>query len=74
VDQFDLEHAGAAEDHQRQGRDGKVHDGVRMWHYMALQEGTLGVDPNTRRRTTGACRRSSTSTPMRRFAPIATAT
>jgi glycine/D-amino acid oxidase-like deaminating enzyme len=28
------------------GRDGKVHDDVRMWHYMALQEGTLGVDPD----------------------------
>src|SRR5438105_1900312 len=27
------------------GRDGKLHDGVRMWRYMALQEGTLGVDP-----------------------------
>jgi len=28
------------------GRDGKLHDGVRMWRYMALQEGTLGVDPD----------------------------
>jgi methylglutamate dehydrogenase subunit A len=28
------------------GRDGKVHDDVRMWRYMALQEGTLGVDPD----------------------------
>jgi hypothetical protein len=26
------------------GRDGKMHDDVRMWRYMALQEGTLGVD------------------------------
>jgi glycine/D-amino acid oxidase-like deaminating enzyme len=53
VDQFDLEHAGAAEDHQRQGRDGKVHDGVRMWHYMALQEGTLGVDPEYQKTNDG---------------------
>jgi glycine/D-amino acid oxidase-like deaminating enzyme len=28
------------------GRDGKMHDAVRMWRYMALQEGTLGVDPD----------------------------
>ena len=27
------------------GRDGMMHDNVRMWRYMALQEGTLGVDP-----------------------------
>src|SRR5258705_4092741 len=27
------------------GRDGNVHDGVRMWHYMALHEGTLVVQP-----------------------------
>jgi len=35
------------------GRDGKVHDGVRMWHYMALQEGTLGVDPNYQKTNAG---------------------
>jgi len=36
------------------GRDGKVHDGVRMWHYMALQEGTLGVDPDYQKTNDGA--------------------
>ena len=35
------------------GRDGKVHDGVRMWHYMALQEGTLGVDPDYQKTNDG---------------------
>ena len=36
------------------GRDGKSHDGVAMWHYMALQEGTLGVDPNFLKTNAGA--------------------
>ncbi|MDQ2963808.1 MAG: FAD-binding oxidoreductase [Pseudomonadota bacterium] len=36
------------------GRDGKVHEGVRMWHYMALQEGTLGVDPELQKTNDGA--------------------
>ena len=35
------------------GRDGKMHEGVRMWHYMALQEGTLGVDPNYQKTNDG---------------------
>ena len=35
------------------GRDGRVHDGVRMWHYMALQEGTLGVDPDFQKTNDG---------------------
>jgi glycine/D-amino acid oxidase-like deaminating enzyme len=35
------------------GRDGNVHDGVRMWHYMALQEGTLGVDPDYQKTNDG---------------------
>jgi glycine/D-amino acid oxidase-like deaminating enzyme len=35
------------------GRDGKIHDGVRMWHYMALQEGTLGVDPDYQKTNDG---------------------
>jgi methylglutamate dehydrogenase subunit A len=35
------------------GRDGNVHDGVRMWHYMALQEGTLGVDPQFQKTNDG---------------------
>jgi glycine/D-amino acid oxidase-like deaminating enzyme len=29
------------------------HDGVRMWHYMALQEGTLGVDPDYQKTNDG---------------------
>ncbi len=36
------------------GRDGIVHDNVRMWHYMALQEGTLGVDPDYQKTNAGA--------------------
>jgi hypothetical protein len=28
------------------GRDGKQYDGIRMWTYWCLQEGTLGVDPD----------------------------
>jgi glycine/D-amino acid oxidase-like deaminating enzyme len=36
------------------GRDGATHDGVRMWHYMALQEGTLGVDPDYQKTNAGA--------------------
>ena len=35
------------------GRDGAVHDGVAMWHYMALQEGTLGVDPDYQKTNAG---------------------
>ena len=35
------------------GSDGRVHDGVPMWHYMALQEGTLGVDPNFQKTNAG---------------------
>ena len=36
------------------GRDGVVHDGVAMWHDMALQEGTLGVDPDFQKTNAGA--------------------
>ena len=36
------------------GRDGVVHDDVPMWHYMALQEGTLGVDPDYQKLNDGA--------------------
>ena len=36
------------------GRDGEVHDGIPMWHYMALQEGTLGVDPDYQKTNAGA--------------------
>jgi glycine/D-amino acid oxidase-like deaminating enzyme len=35
------------------GRDGRMHDDVRMWHYMALQEGTLGVDPGMQKTNDG---------------------
>lgn len=28
------------------GNDGTTHDGIPMWRYWALEEGTLGVDPN----------------------------
>jgi len=35
------------------GRDGTVHEGVRMWRYMALQEGTLGVDPDYQKTNDG---------------------
>jgi len=35
------------------GRDGQIHDGVRMWRYMALQEGTLGVDPEFQKTNDG---------------------
>ncbi|MFH1124468.1 MAG: FAD-dependent oxidoreductase, partial [Pseudomonadota bacterium] len=27
------------------GQDGKVHEDIKMWTYMCLQEGTLGVEP-----------------------------
>ena len=36
------------------GRDGRMNDGIPMWHYMALQEGTLGVDPNFQKTNDGA--------------------
>jgi len=36
------------------GRDGAMHDDVRMWRYMALQEGTLGVDPDFQKTNAGA--------------------
>lgn len=35
------------------GRDGKVHDNVRMWKYWCLEEGTLGVDPNMHKMNDG---------------------
>ncbi len=36
------------------GADGKVHDSVNMWVYWSLQEGTLGVDPNSLKTNDGA--------------------
>jgi glycine/D-amino acid oxidase-like deaminating enzyme len=35
------------------GRDGKLNSGIPMWHYMALQEGTLGVDPDYQKTNDG---------------------
>ena len=35
------------------GRDGKLHDGVRMWKFWCLEEGTLGVDPNMHKTNDG---------------------
>ena len=35
------------------GSDGRMHDGVPMWTYWSLQEGTLGVDPNMHRTNDG---------------------
>ena len=35
------------------GRDGKVHDDVRMWVYWCLEEGTLGVDPEMHKTNDG---------------------
>lgn len=35
------------------GRDGKMHDNVRMWKYWCLEEGTLGVDPNMHKMNDG---------------------
>jgi glycine/D-amino acid oxidase-like deaminating enzyme len=35
------------------GRDGRLHEGVQMWTYWSLQEGTLGVDPELQRTNDG---------------------
>jgi glycine/D-amino acid oxidase-like deaminating enzyme len=35
------------------GRDGKQHDGVPMWTFWCLEEGTLGVDPKLQRTNDG---------------------
>jgi glycine/D-amino acid oxidase-like deaminating enzyme len=35
------------------GRDGKLHENVRMWTFWSLQEGTLGVDPTYLRTNDG---------------------
>ncbi len=35
------------------GRDGVTHDGVPMWTFWSLQEGTLGVDPKLQRTNDG---------------------
>ena len=36
------------------GRDGAIHDDIPMWHFLALQEGTLGVDPEYQKTNDGA--------------------
>ena len=35
------------------GSDGETHDGVPMWVYWSLQEGTLGVDPELQKTNDG---------------------
>ncbi len=35
------------------GGDGTLHEGVPMWKYWCLEEGTLGVDPNMHRMNDG---------------------
>lgn len=35
------------------GRDGELHEGVPMWTFWSLQEGTLGVDPDLQRTNDG---------------------
>ena len=35
------------------GRDGKMHDGINMWTFWCLQEGTLGVDPDLGKQDNG---------------------
>lgn len=35
------------------GRDGALHEGVPMWTYWSLQEGTLGVDPDLQKTNDG---------------------
>jgi glycine/D-amino acid oxidase-like deaminating enzyme len=35
------------------GRDGKVYDNIPTWRYWALEEGTLGVDPDMQKTNSG---------------------
>ncbi|MGF1608541.1 MAG: NAD(P)/FAD-dependent oxidoreductase [Kiloniellales bacterium] len=35
------------------GRDGELHHDIPMWRYWALEEGTLGVDPNLQKTNDG---------------------
>ena len=35
------------------GRDGQMHEGIPMWRYWALEEGTLGVDPDYQKANDG---------------------
>ncbi len=36
------------------GADGSMHDGVPMWKFWCLEEGTLGVDPNMHKTNDGS--------------------
>ena len=36
------------------GRDGTLHEGVPMWRYWCLEEGTLGIDPDFQKTNDGA--------------------
>jgi len=36
------------------GADGVLHEGIDMWRYWCLQEGTLGVDPDLQKTNDGA--------------------
>ena len=36
------------------GNDGQTHDGIPMWKYWCLEEGTLGVDPEMHKTNDGA--------------------
>ena len=70
-----LEHARAAQGRSTiKGRDGTVHDDVACGSYWSLEEGTLGVDPETctnQRRHDAAG--ASTSIPTRRSIRTSTA-
>ena len=35
------------------GRDGTVHEGIDMWRYWCLEEGTLGIDPDLQKTNDG---------------------
>jgi glycine/D-amino acid oxidase-like deaminating enzyme len=35
------------------GRDGQLHEGIPMWRYWCLEEGTLGVDPDFQKTNDG---------------------
>jgi glycine/D-amino acid oxidase-like deaminating enzyme len=35
------------------GPDGRMHEGIPMWRYWALEEGTLGVDPDLQKTNDG---------------------
>jgi len=35
------------------GSDGKLHEGIPMWRYWCLEEGTLGVDPDLQKTNDG---------------------